>query len=227
MSFDGFSGVTRTGRQVPTTRGAYRRRRLVQADQAQHETLHHQRPSLPARLEAPSSWVRQSDVASTIDEKRAVSSWRLPETRKAPIGDRPGCQPAAKAARTRRRARFRSTALPNRRPMAIANCGCSLGRGTYIIRIGPLRTRRPLSAKSAKILRLRIRQITHSGACGPWPASTATRLDHHGSLNGDGTRAYGPACGYWVGTCASRKLLPERIAGSESGLEMRTWAHPA
>lgn len=131
-----------------------------------------------------------------------------------------------KAARRRRRARLRSTALPNFRPRPNASWGRAVGTGTKVIRTGPLRTRVPRARSSLNVLRLRTRQITHSGGGGPWPAVPAGRLAHLGWRSGPGTRAYGLASGCWAGTYASPAALP-RAGRASDEIGRRTPGRPA
>ena len=119
---------------------------------------------------------------------------------------------SATAARSRRRARLRSTAVPNRRPMAYATRGGSSDPSERKrSETGPARRRLAL-ARASNVARSRTRQIRRRAASAREPGGRAARRGPPSCACGCGNRASWRACGCWVGTCASTKSPLEAVA---------------
>lgn len=202
VAFDRLGCVLGTGWEISAPRLSYRGRGLIEPDQLQEDCAH--------RLPLPSaaSCAKHACRAATSRSNSASRTIRRPVNKYAPSGPTSGSQARTNAARSLRRARLRSTADPNFRPNANATIGCGSGRGENVISTPSLRTRLPLEARSAKTARLRIRQITHSGVVGLWPAATAERRALHGWPSWPETHVCGPSYDCWAETYASRDDSP-------------------
>jgi len=149
--------------------------------------------------------------------KGTVITGRSAANRYAPPGTSSPAS-SATAARSRRRARLRSTAAPKCRPMAYATRG---GSSDPSVRkrseTGPARRRRAL-ARASNVARSRTRQIRPRDASARGRGGRAGRRDPPWCACGGGNRGSWRACDCWVGTCASTKSLLEAVArGPESG----------
>ena len=117
---------------------------------------------------------------------------------------------SATAARSRRRARLRSTAVPKRRPMAYATRG---GSSDPSVRkrseTGPARCRRA-PARASNVARSRTRQIRPRGASGRGPGARAALHGPPWCASGGGSRGSWRACGCSAGTCASTMASSRR-----------------
>lgn len=206
MGLNRLGCVLGTSRKIAATGLPHRRGQPIQLYQAKQEPLHG-RPAVAVVL-ANSSWRKHRPQADTISLKSAVNSARVPLIWNVPVKRSSVCRASRKAALTRRRARLRSTALPNRRPKAYATCGCGVARGRNVIRTGPLVARKPFERSSPKTLRLLTRQITHLGVDGPWNDEPGARPGRHEMQTAHGIRACWPASGYLAETYASQKFSP-------------------
>jgi hypothetical protein len=203
-------------------------RRQVHADEAPGPDRQHEKPREGSgsrdlgrgrRRHAASSRTaaRSAVTCSHSVGKGTVITGRSAANRYAPPGTSSPAS-SATAARSRRRARLRSTAVPNRRPMAYATRGGSSEPSlTKRNETGPARRRRAL-ARASNVARSRTRQIRPRDASARGRGGRAARRDPPWCACGGGNRGSWHACDCWVGTCASTKSLLEAVArGPKSG----------
>lgn len=190
-----------TGRPVPAARHPPGPRGLVRTD-APCQQAGPRRSARPHR-DPRSAAARQSDSASTSVPKGMVTTGAPAETRYAPPGTSWSRQ-ARIAARKRRRARFRATAPPTRRPTAYATWGGPVEpTARNRTATGPRRQRRA-RARSWNVAWSRMRQIRPSAGPGPADAGPGPRLGRRASASEPGIRASSSACGCSAGRSASR-----------------------
>lgn len=163
------------------------------------------RPSAPARLasSSPLSSLTAAGVARTryAAPLTSRSSWARIE------------------ALSRRRRRFRTTAVPTSRPMAYATLGGPEEPGAQLTPIVPIRALVAPRPSRENVARSRIRQIKPTGARGPSGAARGAQRDLHASSFANGSRAYAYGADCWVGTCASQRQASSRrhLRGTEQG----------
>ena len=118
MDLDGLKRIGRTSGDVTTAWNSNWCSRPIKVNQPRENPLHERVPANTGWSRA--AWLRHLVAAATNSLCGAVRTDRLQRTSTAPRAGAPAVTALRNAARSRRRARLRSTALPNDRPIVKA-----------------------------------------------------------------------------------------------------------
>lgn len=203
VDLEGLDGVGAARWREAAGGGTALRSLLIPDDQANQEGIR-------SRSARRSNWSSAGDFDATMG---------LAPNKYVPAGNWPSDDAACNMARSWRRTRFRTTAVPSARPRANATRGgveMPGGSRMYVHHRTPARARRPSAVRRANSRRSRMRQIKPTACDGPCRAVPSAQRGRPGCSSADGNRASWHGGGYWVGRCASRSP-PRAALGSTHG----------